>query len=89
MSFKCKECYIDINIDHAQVGGVHMTCEYNFFYNKTESMIRLRPMSGGSWCVVSPEAADDIIKDSEEKYEVELVMYSKGEIENMPEHTGW
>lgn len=91
---KCKQCGEDIPIDMVQIGGVHMNCEWEYFHNKTEKMIKLRPCNSGPWLIQSIEefknAAESIFdSEDEDSYEVRFVRMSKGQIENLPEFEGW
>lgn len=89
----CKNCGKDIPLDHAQVGGVHMDCEHEYFHLKNQPMIKMKSINGGPWCIVTAEEAVEMTLDSgdDESYETRLVlvMMSKGEIAALPEFTGW
>lgn len=81
-----------IPLNHTQVGGLHMSCEYEYFNLKTERMIKIRPGKGFPYAIVTPQVAIDIITDldpSEDGYEIKSVMMSKGEIEALVEFDGW
>lgn len=87
----CKNCGGEIPINHAQIGGVHMACEHDYFHVKNQRMTKIRPIGGGQWCVQSPNEVVPIFADGDEDshYEIKIVMMSKGEIEALPEFDGW
>lgn len=90
----CKNCGEDIPLNHVQVGGVHMQCEQAYFHDKSIKMIKVRP-PGCTWCVMSVIEAKGLIDElddengEEEALEFKVVFMSKGEIEALPEFTGW
>lgn len=52
--------------------------------------IRMRPKSGGAWCVCDPSEVDDIRDGApEEEYEAEEVWMTDAEYEALGEFDGW
>lgn len=85
---KCKNCGGELPLDLTQIGGVHMYCEHEYFHEKNQRMIKVRPIHGGvgGWCIVDPKEIEAFPAD---EYESEEVFMSKGQIEALPEHGGW
>jgi hypothetical protein len=88
----CKNCGDEIPLDHAQVGGVHMTCEHQYVNEKNQRMIKMRPNKDYPFCVVTPVEAAQLVKDldpQEDGYWIESVMMSKAEVNALEDFTGW
>jgi len=88
---ECKYCYKEIPCDSVQVDGVHMYCEEAYFNNKTEKIVKIRPASGGSWLICYPSELAEIIRneETEERFTIEILMVSKGYMNNLKEWDGW
>lgn len=89
---KCKNCNDDIPVNMVQVGGVHMHCEHEYFHSKKVPVYKIRPIDGGPWVIeTSHQAFMAILNDAEtdSKFEVQVGVMSKGQIEALPEFTGW
>lgn len=89
MSF-CKNCSEPIPINHVQVGGVHMNCEHEYFHTKNVLMFSVQTEDRGTKCIVTMSDLVDLLEnDLDEKYLVQAKKMSKGEIESLPEFTGF
>lgn len=54
---------------------------------KTERFVRV--MYDGSWCVMEPDDAEDMIAESGEEYQTEDVFLTRDQFERMPEFQGF
>jgi len=89
---KCKQCFKEIPLDQAQVGGVHMTCEHQYFHVKDVVMFQIWIEGDeNNKCIISPYELEPMIlgADEDDTYVVSKKNYSKGEIETLPEFTGF
>jgi hypothetical protein len=89
---KCKQCNEDLPINHAQVGGVHITCEHAYTNDKTERMIKMRPGKGYPFAIVSPSEAAQLVEfldPREDGYEISATLMTKLEVNSLPEFKGW
>lgn len=88
----CKQCGEEIPLNHVQVGGVHLACEHDYFHKKDQKRILIRPLQNKSqWLVECPKSLIETLANADisEEFEIKLQMYSKGELEALPEFTGW
>ncbi len=88
----CKNCGLEILLNQEQVGGVHMSCEHDYFYAKTQRMTKVRP-KGSPWLVLDPAEAGSVLNEESfndgDVYEFQSVLMTKYEIDSMPEFEGW
>jgi hypothetical protein len=85
----CKNCHESIPIDHAQVGGVHMTCEHEYFHKKkTYWQIWVDGLENNK-CTVEPGALEGTLEDADYFYCVQPKQMTKAEFDLMPEFTGF
>lgn len=54
----CLNCGEEIPIHHEQVGGVHMSCEWYYFKEKSQLMFKFRPLDCTPWVVVDKETLE-------------------------------
>lgn len=60
--------------------------------NKTELMLKIKPLDGGPWLIESFEGFKSMFMHGDqlqEQYVIQPVFMSKKEIEALPEFTGW
>ncbi len=97
----CINCEKEIPLNHAQVGGVHITCEWQYYKEKSQLMFKFRPLDCTPWVVVekvdldrelSQAARSDLESETETVFEVLPVMmtkYEKANIDKLTEFQGW
>ena len=91
---KCKNCGLEIDLNHAQVGGVHMNCEHEYFKVKSELRFNVwLEFDENNKCVVEPNELvsmlENTFEEDQDAYVVRAHKYTKYEIETMPEFTGF
>lgn len=87
---KCLNCGTDIPLDHAQVGGVHMLCEHEYFHVPLR-MVKMRPKGGGQWLIQAPNEVVHTLESSDldSEYELQMTTMTKHEINSLAEFDGW
>lgn len=85
----CKCCHGEILIDQPQVGGVHMRCEHNYFYQKNK-VFKVRPHGHGNWLIGTEEVFEAIKADENgSDWEVKVCEMTHAQLDNLEEHDGW